>query len=574
MDSVIIDGFKQKILPKAYYVGDRKLIDIRNYIDEQEIDELHKKSNYSIRFLEQVGVCDTCFSVIFTGYFDHIGNSASIGIGHNETYDKSFDEEAEIICKKLDSYGAKFKTPFPERCPICGAQLSRINVGYSYNGGSLEYDLAFSEGLIENMHSPEDLFNAAFQNSFDKKGLTQFIEKKWNDKIEPLARAKFQEVIDYSAVSQTENSGIVVTRIKSDPDQLKQYIKHAVDLETEMFELKDRMLSLYYFSERLHVSFEIAEKCNGNAIIDYENNPELVEISNKLQGLLERCDKEYFRAEAEERYSDRAPGDEPSKPQEPVLKTPNIFNKKKVESENALLMKEYEQACGKYKLQMDEFLKRKNDFSRLVDQYCSDKAAESRQQYDRLKETFETQKAQYLNAEKSRLLVNPYDQPCKLIESEIIAAKQTYYKLVEALANYYSLDIVFGKYRNLVALTRFYEYLLAGRCKTLEGADGAYNIYESEIRMDALITDMGQVLKKLDDIKKGQYLLYEQLVSANKGINELNNKTATAIDQLVKIGDSVDTIKTNSYVIAYNTAQTAFYAKTIKNIEIASLLIK
>lgn len=43
MDSVITDGFKQKILPKAYYVGDRKLIDIRNYIDEQEIDAFHKK---------------------------------------------------------------------------------------------------------------------------------------------------------------------------------------------------------------------------------------------------------------------------------------------------------------------------------------------------------------------------------------------------------------------------------------------------------------------------------------------------------------------------------------------------
>ena len=534
-----------------------------------------KKSNYWIRFNEQVVVCNTCFSVIFTGYFDYFARSS---IGPTKTYDKSFDEEAELICKKLDSYGAKFKTPFPERCPICGAELSRSYRSCFFDRfylfWSLEQDLAFSEGLIENMHSPEDLFNAAIKNSVNKKEVTQFTEKKWNDKIEPLARAKFQEVIDYSAVSQTENSGIVTTRIKSDPEQLKQYIKYAVDLETEMLELKDRMLSLYYFSEWLHVSFETTEKFNGNATIDYENNPELVEISNKLQGLLERCDKEYFRAEAEERYSDRAPGDEPSKPQEPVLKTPNIFNKKKVKSENALLMKEYEQAFGKYKLQIDEFLKRKNDFSRLVDQYCSDKAAESRQQYDRLKETFETQKEQYLNAEKSRLLVNPYDQPCKLIESEITAAKQTYYKLVEALANYYSLDIVFGKYRNLVALTRFYEYLLAGRCKTLEGADGAYNIYESEIRMDALITDMGQVLKKLDDIKKGQYLLYEQLVSANKGINELNNKTATAINQLVKIGDSVDTIKNNSYVIAYNTAQTAFYAKTIKNIEIASLLIK
>ena len=51
----------------------------------------------------------------------------------------------------------------------------------------------------------------------------------------------------------------------------------------------------------------------------------------------------------------------------------------------------------------------------------------------------------------------------KMIEAEIDTAKDTINKLAKAKNELYSINVIFGKYRDIVALTSFYEYLLSGR---------------------------------------------------------------------------------------------------------------
>lgn len=93
--------------------------------------------------------------------------------------------------------------------------------------------------------------------------------------------------------------------------------------------------------------------------------------------------------------------------------------------------------------------------------------------------------------------------------------------LEKALDNLYNENIIFPKYRNLVAITAINEYLLSGRCKTLEGPDGAYNLYETELRQNIIITQLSNILDNLEQIKCNQFSLYQELQKSNAIINEI-----------------------------------------------------
>lgn len=83
------------------------------------------------------------------------------------------------------------------------------------------------------------------------------------------------------------------------------------------------------------------------------------------------------------------------------------------------------------------------------------------------------------------------------------------------LDQYYKKDIIFGKYRNLVAVCSFYEYFISGRCSTLTGHEGAYNIYENEIRLNGIYNRLDLVIEYLEDIKTNQHMIYEAIQEGN-----------------------------------------------------------
>ena len=45
----------------------------------------------------------------------------------------------------------------------------------------------------------------------------------------------------------------------------------------------------------------------------------------------------------------------------------------------------------------------------------------------------------------------------------------------------------------MVMVCSLYEYVCSGRCDTLAGHEGAYNIWEMEIRLDKIVTQLGLV---------------------------------------------------------------------------------
>lgn len=112
------------------------------------------------------------------------------------------------------------------------------------------------------------------------------------------------------------------------------------------------------------------------------------------------------------------------------------------------------------------------------------------------------------------------------------------------LKSYYDKDIIFGKYRNLVAMTTMYEYFASGRCTELEGPNGAYNLFEQETRQNVIITNLQDINQHLGDIKNNQYVLYQAM---NQGLETMNNISA----DISAMANSVKSIEQASQITAY-----------------------
>lgn len=97
--------------------------------------------------------------------------------------------------------------------------------------------------------------------------------------------------------------------------------------------------------------------------------------------------------------------------------------------------------------------------------------------------------------------------------------------LKESIENVYEENVIFPKYRNLVAITAINEYLLSGRCEKLEGPDGAYNLYEMELRQNIIIAQLSNIIDNLEQIKDNQYSLYQEIQKTNHTISEILSET-------------------------------------------------
>lgn len=108
------------------------------------------------------------------------------------------------------------------------------------------------------------------------------------------------------------------------------------------------------------------------------------------------------------------------------------------------------------------------------------------------------------------------------------------------LEKMYSYNVVFPKYRNYVMVSSLYEYLCAGRCTTLEGHEGAYNILELEIRLDRIITRLDDILRNLAAIQANQYTLYSCLQDSNRKIDKLLQEENRIADSLESFGGQLE----------------------------------
>lgn len=372
--------------------------------------------------------------------------------------------------------------------------------------------------------------------------------------------------------------------IKSDSKKLQEYFLKIINVEKNIHSIKQRLffllsssynvnqeaiLAQFYpvMSERQRVSDAIAEL-----------DSEFHRRSDEITELKQRRDR--LRTDSVVSPSVSMPI-KPIEPIKPVYATPNLFNKKKVTAENEAKTEKYNAEVAAYNTALAEYpvlveeAKRRQEVLRekaiqereneIMDLEAS--IAEKSSALDSFKNEIKSQKAA-LERKLTQLQSNtdyPAVQLKMSLDNEIATAEELLANLFKQKHQLYGTGIVFGKYHDLAAITSFYEYLLSGRCETLDGVNGCYNLYEAELRANIIINKLDVIGDSLEQIKNNQYMLYSQLSQINTELRSLNSTTAAMLN-LTR--EAAEVFLEHSTVIAHNSAVSAYYSKI--NAEIAS----
>lgn len=154
------------------------------------------------------------------------------------------------------------------------------------------------------------------------------------------------------------------------------------------------------------------------------------------------------------------------------------------------------------------------------------KSAEYKEQlelYQRRKEAYPDDLAIF---EQSHAAANAQFQAKMLAyTADSTKAKQQHADALSSLENalnaLYDQNIVYPKYRNMIAMTTINEYLMSGRCSELEGASGAYNLYEMELRQNIIINQLSNIVSNLEQIRNNQFALYQELARAHATVDNI-----------------------------------------------------
>lgn len=126
------------------------------------------------------------------------------------------------------------------------------------------------------------------------------------------------------------------------------------------------------------------------------------------------------------------------------------------------------------------------------------------------------------------------------------------YSCREALDELYGYDIIFPKYRNLLAISQIYEYFASGRVTELEGPNGAYNLFESELRQNIIIYELNTVINKLDDIRNYQRMTYDAIMESNRLLANIEQNTAVSAFNSSVIAENTNIMRRYADVAIHN----------------------
>lgn len=470
-------------------------------------------------------------------------------------------------------------------CPICGEQLCKDAAAglYTTYSSMVRYS---SVGKAPRIAHHDDV--GSFDGVFG--WLTPF-RKKGDLKPAEEAAEAYAEECNLIAPISSKN----VSAISKDEEQLKKYILHLIQLENNIYSLKKQLTSLYchrFNAERAVVLSEKEPIFKQKELLK-QHKKEMEQLLKTQEEKVEALQHAYVKAQKDARIAEqRQPQvsvNYPKPPTKPVYGTPGLFNKKKVLAENEALKAKYEAALESYRQEVkrcdekkEQLLEEKRaailaDVAACQARISEAKASldEETEKTDALRARLESETDDVCKIEVAQNQFNPAYAAKELVDKEIAETESLLKRTFAARNELYAYDIVFGKYRDVVALSSFYEYLMSGRCSSLEGADGAYNIYEGEIRADRVIAQLDTVITSLEEIKQNQYMMYQELRNINVSLDKMNNTLDEALTSIQSMGSTMehiaqnsdviaqnsDVLAKNSKVIAHNTAVTAYYSK-------------
>ncbi len=459
-------------------------------------------------------------------------------------------------------------------CPICLSQefFSRI--------GSLP--TTFADGKWDNYVDSDHAWyllsdgnrgNGSF-TELERRELTNYVMKE--DRLD--AQQLYDEILQegYDSVEK-KNTGFAQTK---DVD-LTQYFRTLMSVKTDIQIMETRLFDLLISHLPAEREF-INSTCRSEETIVNEIEKEKNQIALELEKLSKELEF-HMREDWREANGITIP-QEPVKPvitppQEPEYRQAGLFNRKEVTDENNLLradysakVQEYNTRLRNYALAMEQYKAAKEEYIRLQkeifekaqDAWENDEANLAKKQ--RIAELTDR------NAELDEMLLTPMERAQKMLENSGPAKIKRLYETelarnVEMLKKAYQTEadlqsvlFVFPKYLDIVAVSKIYEYLVTGRVTSLTGANGAYTLYESEMRNNRTPTLAG-VSRKTENIVAREFTIYNALSSVSKIMNEIGQKTEAAVNEL-------NTSNTTEAVEEYNRSADAFYSLIQEDLKI------
>ena len=472
------------------------------------------------------------------------------------------DKEWPAI-KKIKDDVAKEKEAIRRRtvCPICDALLSRAP-GFFMQAESYDHYLDLGlENIVYKQYKSEDPLIAQM-----KKLRQQNQHKVSMDQAKKLGQS-------YDLPVRANVSPAAIDQINATPAGLQEYIKLLLTLEAGIYSVTTRLADLYDQKKEAEQGI-IQEKA---------------QISTQYSGKTPVCppDKE---AQAAQKYAAACKAEldainkpklpaMPKTPAKPIYETPGLFNKKKVQAQNELLLAQYQTDMAAYEKQLERYneqvQKLNAEYKALVDA-AKQKYDTAKQALDAAKKAAAARKAAWEQEMKQRqeqelqnaLAALPSRIIFDRVQQEITDTTARMQELYRCRNELYSYGVIFEKYRDPVALATFYEYLMAGRVESLTGPHGAYNLYESEIRANLIISKLDTVISSLDQIKGNQYMIYSSIQNVNMSLMQLNQTASKAADSLRDMGGSLQQLSRsselaahNAELAAHNSAVSAYYAQ-------------
>ena len=122
-------------------------------------------------------------------------------------------------------------------------------------------------------------------------------------------------------------------------------------------------------------------------------------------------------------------------------------------------------------------------------------------------------KRQYISAKIEALKSGEYKRVVENIES-----------ISQSLEQIYAKNILLQKYQYFIPVAQMYEYFNEGRCSKLEGEDGAYSLFESELGAKVIVDKTDEIMSKLDEFERNMSIVVSALRETNEIIEAISNK--------------------------------------------------
>lgn len=163
---------------------------------------------------------------------------------------------------------------------------------------------------------------------------------------------------------------------------------------------------------------------------------------------------------------------------------------------------------------MNQYLKQKQDY---------DNAVEQREQAIKTVMTCMEQ-AYTLAADKAEKAYCAFaEQRDQKLSKEVVKIILLIKESEQTLWQLYNQNVIHTKYRNLTSCCMFLEYLESGRCDALTGANGAYNLYESELRQDLIIYKLDEVAQRLDALQSTMYRCCQAIETVSRKLDVVHS---------------------------------------------------